>query len=132
MKKAIISTISKLTLVIALGATFMSVHAQSVIPPVDKTADIRYLGATGENLLFNVTYENPNGSKFSVIVLDQDGTPLFQEVYSEKKFDKRFRLPKAENRKVTFIVRDFKDADLKQSFEIDTRITEELEVTKVR
>jgi hypothetical protein len=110
----------------------MAVHAQSTSNPAYKNVEIRYLGVTDDGVLFNVAYDNPNGSKFSVMLLDKDGTPLFQEVYSDKKFEKRFMLPKTDNDKVTFVVRNFRDADLKQSFEINTHITEDLVVTKVK
>jgi hypothetical protein len=132
MKKTIISAISKLTLGIALCTASIGVHAQSLNNSDEKNAQIKYLGVSDDAMVFNVAYKNPNGSKFSIVVLDQDGTPLFQEVYSDKKFDKHFKLPKTYNDKVTFVIRNFKDTDFKQSFEINTHITEDLVVTKVK
>ena len=132
MKKTIISAISKLTLGIALCTASIAVHAQSLNNSDEKNAQIKYLGVSDDTMVFNVAYDNPNGGKFSIAVLDQDGTPLFQEVYSDKKFDKRFKLPKTYNDKVTFEIRNFKDIDFKQSFEINTHITEDLVVTKVK
>jgi hypothetical protein len=132
MKKAIISAIGKLCLSIALCSAFIGVRAQSITNPADKNIVVRYLGASDDQLLFNVAYENPNGSRFSVMVLDQDGTSLFQEVYTDRKFDKRFRLPRTDNDKLTFVIRDFRDADWKESFTIDTKVTENLVVTKVK
>ncbi len=132
MKKQFISAISALTLGVLLSvAAVTTTQAQSTIGnPNEKTAEVKYLGVTDDALFFNVSFENPNGGKVSVIVLDEDGIQLFQEVYTDKKFDRRFKLPKLEKNKVTFVIRNFKDTDVKQSFEINTRLVEDVVVTK--
>jgi hypothetical protein len=132
MKNAIISAISKLTLGIALSTVALTGHAQTALYPSEKNADIRYLGVSDGNMMFNVAYDNPSGNKFSITVVAQDGSPMFQEVYTDRKFDKRFVLPMTDKEKVTFVIRNFRDADLKQSFEIDTRVIEDVVVTKVK
>lgn len=132
MKKTIISAISKLTLGIALCTAALAVNAQTSSNPVEKNADIRYMGLTADNMVFNVAYSNPNGNKFSVAVLDGEGTPVYQETFTDKKFDKKFELPRTDMDKVTFVIRSSKDNDFKQSFEIDTHITEDVVVTKVK
>ena len=132
MKKQIKSAISKLTLASVFFVTLGSTHAQATgLVPVVKNTEIKYVGVTSESILFNVSVDNPNGTKFSVIVLDDEGNQLFQEVYTDKKFDKRFKLPKDDKNKVTFIIRNFKDADEKQVFEVNTRIVEDVVVTKI-
>jgi hypothetical protein len=75
--------------------------------------------------------DNPTGGKFSVIVIDEEGNQIFQEIYTDKKFDKRFKLPKAEKNKLTFVIRNFKTADVKQTFEINTKYVEDVVVTKL-
>lgn len=132
MKKQFISAISVLTLGVLLSvAAVATTQAQSTIGnPGEKTAEVKYLGVSDDALFFNVSFENPNGGKVSVIVLDEDGIQLFQEVYTDKKFDRRFKLPKLEKNKVTFVIRNFKDTDVKQSFEINTRLVENVVVTK--
>ena len=132
MKKQFISAISALTLGVLLSvAAVTTTQAQSTIGnPGEKTAEVKYLGVSDDALFFNVSFENPNGGKVSVIVLDEDGIQLFQEVYTDKKFDRRFKLPKLEKNKVTFVIRNFKDTDVKQSFEINTRLVEDVVVTK--
>ncbi len=132
MKKQFISAIAKLTLGAFLFTlvTSTNVHATG-INPADRTADVKYIGTSEDAVLFNVSFDNPDGKKFSIIVLDEDGSPLFQEVYTEKKFNKRFKLPKADRNKLTFVIRDYKGADLKQTFEINTRFVEDVVVTKL-
>ena len=132
MKKQFISAISALTLGVLLSiAAVTTSQAQSTIGNSgEKTAEVKYLGVSDDALFFNVSFENPVGGKVSVIVVDEDGIQLFQEVYTDKKFDKRFKLPKLEKNKVTFIFRNLKDTDVKQSFEINTRLVEDVVVTK--
>jgi len=126
------SAISKLTLGVFLFTLVAGATVQAAgISPVEKMAEIKYLGVSGDDVLFNVSVENPTGSKFSVIVLDEDGSALFQEIYSDKKFEKRFRLQKSERHKLTFVVRNFKDADIKQAFEIKTQYVEDVVVTRL-
>ncbi|HTQ27302.1 MAG TPA: hypothetical protein VMI35_04205 [Puia sp.] len=133
MKKHFISAISKLTLGVLLFTCVAATNVQAASgnEPNAKTGEIKFIGTSDDAVLFKVAYDNPTGAKFSVIVLDEDGTQLFQEVYNDKKFEKRFKLPKMDMTRLTFIIRNFKDADLKQNFEIDTHLVEDVVVTKL-
>jgi len=126
------SAISKLTLGVLLftGVAVTEVQA-ATINPGEKNTEVKYVGVSGDAVLFNVSVDNPTGSKFSVIVLDEDGTKIFQEIYTDKKFDKIFKLPKSEKNKLTFVIRNFKTADVTQTFEINTRFVEDVIVTKL-
>ncbi|PWT71474.1 MAG: hypothetical protein C5B59_18040 [Bacteroidetes bacterium] len=66
-----------------------------------------------------------------MIVLAEDGSELFHEVYSDKKFEKRFRIPKDDQHKLTFVVKNYKSMDLKQVFQINTSYVENIEVTRL-
>ena len=135
MKRRSLSAISKLTLVFLFVTGVAAAQAQSNgTLPGEKTAEVKYIGNSGDGVVFNVTFENPTGAKFAVIVRDQEGYSFYQEIFSDKKFDKKFMLPKNDYGKLTFIIRNFKDNDLVQSFEINTntKLVEDVEVTKVR
>ena len=92
---------------------------------------IRHLGNTNETMNFQVKYDNESGSKFAVVVRDQENNILFQEFYTEKKFDKKFTLPKVDD-KVVFQIRNLKDNSI-QTFEVNTniRMVEEVIVKRV-
>lgn len=94
---------------------------------------VKYLGIQDDMVIFNVSYKNPSGDKFSIIVKDQDGTQLYQVVYNEKSFFKQFRLPRADKSKFTFIIRNFKEADIAKTFEINvnSRFVEDVAVKKL-
>ena len=106
-----------------------SLQAQST-EPVNPAA-IRHLGNTNETMNFQVKYDNESGNKFAVTVRDQENNILFQEYYTEKKFDKKFTLPRVDN-KVIFQIKNVKDNSI-QTFEVNTniRMVEEVIVKRV-
>ncbi len=107
-----------------------SLQAQST-EPVSPVA-ITHLGNTTETMNFQVKYDNEAGNKFAVIVRDQDNNILFQEYYTNKKFDKKFSIPKVDNNKVTFQIKNVKDNSI-QAFEVNTnvKLVEEVIVKRV-
>ncbi len=136
MKRQIISVTSKFLLGIVFFAGVIGAQAQSngnEPSKKEKTNVVKYLGEQDAMVLFNVSFKNPDGKKFSVIVLDQDKVQLFQHVYSEKNFEKNFKFPGSDKSKLTFIIRNFKDADLAQSFAINmnTRYVDDIAIRKV-
>ena len=104
-------------------------YAVNTVSP--KNANVTYLNTYNENMFFQVKLDNEEGDRFSVAVKDHQGTVLFQEVYSDKKFDKRFRLPKTEDGKVVFVIKNLKD-NTAQTFDVNasTRTIEEVVVVK--
>jgi len=98
------------------------------------TADVRYIVGSDGAYLFNVVYNNISNSRFSVVILDADGNQLFQSQYSDKKFDKKFRLAQPEEfAGLTFIIRNLADNSV-QRFEVDanSRLVEDVEVKEVK
>ena len=130
----IMPKVAKLTAAALLLLTVATTQAQTTTnASADKNTTVKYVGTQDDVILFNVSVVNPNGNKFSVIVTDNEGNQLFSEVYNDRKFDKRFRLPKSETGKLTFVVRNFKDAsDDVHSFEVSNRVVEDVVVTAVK
>lgn len=130
----IMTRIAKFTAAGLLLVTVASTQAQTTTnASIDKNTTVKYLGTQDDVILFNVSVENPSGNKFSVIVSDNEGNQIFQQVYNDRKFDKRFRLPKSETGKLTFVVRNFKDAsDDVHSFEVSDKVIEDVVVTAVK
>ena len=132
MKRPILSTISKFTLGVAMLSGVMAAKAQATaVKYSEKNAEVKYIGSSDEAVLFKVSYDNPNSSKFFVTVLDGDGIQLYQSSFNDKKFDKRFNLPKSDKTKLTFVIRNAKEIELKETFEINTRYVEDVVVTKI-
>jgi hypothetical protein len=128
----VITAISKLTLGVLFISAF-AVTSATAAPAknVAKNAEVKYLGMSNDAVIFDVSFENPTGTKFIVTVLDEDGNEIFRAGYSDKKFDKKFELPIIIPGKLTFVISGSKDVELKQSFEINTHEIENVVVTKI-
>ena len=103
-------------------------------PGSASTAEVRYIGSPDGDPLFNVLYTNSTGARFSVKVLDNEGHQLFQGVYTDRKFDRKFKVADAQNySKLTFVIRNFQDNSV-QHFEINSnaRLVEDVEVKEVK
>lgn len=97
-------------------------------------AEVKYIPGKDGEYLFNVVYNNASGSRFSLVVLDEEGNQLFQGLYNDKKFDKKYKLadPDAFG-KVTFVIRNFGDNSV-QRWEVaaNSRMVEDIEVKEVK
>jgi hypothetical protein len=127
-----LSAISKLTVGLALFTAFTVNQARAnATHPIEKSAEVKYLGVSDDAVLFKVSFDNPSNTKYFISVVDEEGNQLFRGVYTDKKFDKRFLLPKSDKQKLTFIIRNAKDEELKQTFEIRTTFVEDVVVTRL-
>jgi hypothetical protein len=132
------AVISKLIFVTLLGSTVMAVQAQTTAPVAGEKeipAFVKYIGAQDDMFVFNVAYQNPQGTSFTVIVKDQDGNQLYQSTFKEKDFNRQFRLPKDDkNSKVVFIFRDARGNDIARSFEIkvSSRYVDDIAVKRLK
>ena len=97
-------------------------------------AEVKYVAVNNEEFVFNVVYNNLSGGRFSVAILDADGDQLYQGFFSDRKFDKNFKLADAESfGKLTFIIRNLSDNSV-QRFEVksNNRLVEDVEVKEVK
>ena len=97
-------------------------------------AEVKYIAGKDGDVLFNVVYNNAAGQRFSVLVLDEFGNQLYQNFFSDKKFDRKFKLADPEStNSLTFIIRNYGDNSV-QRFRVDAsnRLIEEVEVKEVR
>lgn len=98
------------------------------------TAEVFYIGSQEGQPLFNVMYNNNEGSRFSISITDADGYELFQSSYSDKKFDKKFKIADGvPDGKLLLTIHNFQDNSV-QSFEINanTLLVEDVEVKEVK
>jgi hypothetical protein len=132
LRKAI--TFSALTLALAGGSLAVLANGHDPVSPKGSasTAEVKYIGGKTGEFIFNVVYNNTAGSRFSLRVLDADRNQLYENFYTEKKFDKKFMINDAEG-KVTFVIKNYQDNST-QSFEVNanTRLVEDIEVKEVK
>jgi hypothetical protein len=97
------------------------------------TAEVRFTGASEGEFSFNILYNNAAGSRFSVAILDESGDRLYQDVFSDRKFDRKFRIAEPDSfGKVIVVIRNYDDNSV-QRFEVrsDNRLVEDVEVKEV-
>lgn len=130
--RTVLSAIRRSLLAVVIAVITLPAIANTGVDPVEKAADVKYLGAEEHSLVFNVKYENAKANRFVVTIKDQDGVTIFQNAFTDTKFDKKFVLPKTEAGKVVFIISDRKNS-YSESFEISTqtRVIEDV-VVKVK
>ena len=89
---------------------------------------VKYKGTSPGGIVFHLTYDNPQATRFEVILKNQDGTTLFQKFFSDKALEKDIVLTKdLDLNNVSFIVKAGKK-DLIQNFNIQTKTIEVLDV----
>jgi hypothetical protein len=137
MKPQLKAVPRKVFLGISLLMALTTAQAQMVTPaPGDaqsENAMVKYLGTQDDMVLFNVSYNNPDGSRFMLIVKDQDGSQIYSNSFTDRSFYRQFRLPKSDKDRIEFVFRDGHDADVIKTFEINvnSRFVREVAIKKV-
>ena len=138
MKKHSFKIFMKRIAGIALIATLISVNTNAAENSADTTlyettAIVKYIGTDNNSYVFNVAYDNEKGEKFLLRIADDGGNILFTQTYTDKKFDKRFRLLKGDiDGKLNFIIKNLKDNSV-QAFQATTtsQVVEDVVIKKV-
>jgi hypothetical protein len=134
---------SRLTLAIALVLTIGTATAQTAatgaqtkvagaVPGADP-AMVKFLGAQDDMLVFNVSYSNPQGKRLVVLIMDERGNRLYQDMFRDKSFFRQFKVPKTDKDLITFVFRDGQDAPVEKRFavNIDSHFVQEVAIKKL-
>jgi len=97
--------------------------------PVNRKATLTYLGTKDESSIVLLDVKNENSEKFSVVVLQKNGTVLYRENFSDKKLTKRFFIPRDIVSDVKIVVADEKEKN-REEFQLNTRVVEEVYFSK--
>lgn len=114
MKKQSVQTIVKGIILsgILTAGTFINASANNAGEAVaaKASAEFKYAGSSKDQASFNITFNNPSGEKFTLLVLDAKGDLFFKESYASKDFAKRFVLAKEDAEKLTFRIQNGKQS----------------------
>jgi hypothetical protein len=138
MKKHSFKGIASKGLSVIIIATLLSINTkaaemQSGAVFTESTASVKYIGADTNTYVFNVAYTNESGEKFQLRITDEMGNTLFTGTYSDKKFEKRFRLVKEDvNGKLNFVFKNLNNNSV-QTFQATatSQVVEDVVVKKV-
>lgn len=126
-------TVGKFVVTAFIVVTGFAANAQvSQVKQEIKTtsASVKYIGGDEELMSFVVKYENAGGDKMDVAVIDNEGIPLYKNVFTDKHFHKTFVLPRSGNSKVKFVIKNVLTGEV-NSFEANTKVVEEVVVKRV-
>jgi hypothetical protein len=98
------------------------------------TADVKYIPVSETQGVYNVTYNNQAGSRFVLQIEDQNGNQLYQNIFSDKQFNKNFQLADPESyTTLVFLFRNLGDHSLQRfQVETNTHLVEDVQVTEIR
>lgn len=141
MKRTIEKFSRKVMTVIALAIVFAlanpgksSAAGHTIEIPADSTdASVKFLGTSGESLLFNITVSNPDNNKFRLFIQDANGNVLYSKNYSENYFEKTIKLLKDDYMDSYNFIIESKDKSLSNIFVVEakSKTINEVEVTKL-
>lgn len=122
-------SLKNLVLIIAvLMFTTFTASAQKSTNAVQPT--LTYAGTVDGNMNFLLNYDNEVAEKFIVFIADANGKVFFEEVYSEKKFNRIFSIP-VEAGNITLTITSFKNkSDKKFQVTTERKLIEEVTVSK--
>lgn len=121
----------------ALTGAHLVSRAAGIRPGADSagnTAEVKYIPTAEGQGVFHVVYDNAAGDRFVLQVMDGEGNNLFQDIYTDKKFEKNFRLADPDSfSKVVFVIHNLADNSY-QRFQVEasTRLEESVRVEEVK
>jgi hypothetical protein len=133
MKKLTFRVVKTTILLLCMNTAMSQVKTVALRETVTSSpAMVTHMGNIDNSVLLKVQYDNLSGEKFALTIKDQNDEVLYHEVYSDKKFSKKFQLPKENAEKLQFIIKGIK-TNHTQTFEVNTntRMVEEMVVKKI-
>lgn len=132
--KAIFAILAAAVLIVAVpsfsNANGIDNHKKSS-SLIEKQVTVNYVGATENNLVFRVEFENPTAQKFLLIIKNDAGEVVYQKQFSDVNFVKSVYIPKEETDITpTFIIRNGNDEVVRQ-FSVNRTVVENTVVTRL-
>jgi len=102
---------------------------EKIVSPADKKVTVNYVGVTDNSLVFHLEFENKTGEKFWLIVKNDAGDIVYQNVYTDVHFSKNIRITEEESEmNPTFIIRTSGE-QVERKFSVKTKVSEDFVVT---
>ncbi len=104
---------------------------EKIMSPNEKNVTVNFLGATDNNLVFHLEFENKTGEKFWLIIKNDAGEVVYQESYTDVHFAKNIRITKVDSEiSPTFVIRS-STGQVERKFSVKNKISETLVVTSL-
>lgn len=116
-----ITTMALMAATEAASAQSRNVALEAPASLTTTSATVRHIGNPPGSAVFQVLYDNPTGERFTVIIKDMEGAVLYQDRYSDRKFDKKYQLPQEQSGQLKFIIKGSRSNQV-QTFEVHANI----------
>lgn len=96
--------------------------------------EIKYVGSIDYKPVFQIDFENVEGTEVNLLLRDEDGTIIYSEFVKDKKYSRKIQLENIDrNARLTLSLRTKKGTQT-QVFQINknTRIVEDVVVAKIQ
>ena len=97
----------------------------------NEAVSVQYIGATENDVVFRVEFENPTAEKFWLIIKNDAGDVVYRKQFNDAHFAKSVYIQKADSDiNPTFIIRNGENEVVRQ-FSVSRTVTENTIVTKL-
>ena len=104
---------------------------EKIISPNEQNVSVNFLGASNNNLVFHLAFENKSGEKFWLIIKNDAGDVVYQETYTDLHFARNIRIPKEDaDIHPTFVIRTA-TGQVERKFSVKNQVSETLVVTSL-
>jgi hypothetical protein len=132
------SSVIAAALVLSLGSATVA-HAsaiatpviEKIVSPTDKLVSVNFVGASDNDLVFHLEFDNKTGEKFSLIVKNDAGEIVYQNSFNDVHFEKNIRIAKESSElNPTFVIRTSSE-QIERKFSIKSKTSESYIVTNL-
>lgn len=118
-------------LLLSFGSAMANPIIEIITDPADQAVTVNYLGATEDNFVFRLEYDNKLAEKCWLIIKNDVGDVVYQQGFKDLHFTRVIHLPKGEGAiHPTFVIRTSK-TQIERRFEVNRQLTEAYIVTKL-
>ncbi len=104
---------------------------EKISSPTDKQVSVNFVGATENNYVFHLEFDNKTGEKFYLIVKNDAGEVVYESAYSGTHFETNIRLPKEETEiHPTFVIRTATE-QIEKKFSVSRNVSESFVATSL-
>jgi|SRR5450631_695231 len=104
---------------------------ERIISPNEKNVTVNFLGASDNNLIFHLEFENKSGEKFWLIIKNDAGDVVYQQSFTDLHFARNIRIIKEDSEmNPTFVIRTSTE-QVERKFSVKNKVSETLVVTSL-
>jgi hypothetical protein len=104
---------------------------ERIISPNEKNVTVNFLGASDNNLVFHLEFENKSGEKFWLIIKNDAGDVVYQQSFTDLHFARNIRITKEDSEmNPTFVIRTSTE-QVERKFSVKNKVSETLVVTSL-